>query len=107
MKFSTTKKPKILELKKEVALLFKNNCHSKDYVIHPRGCYWHARYDFEDNVIYVYWQQYVAGLRKGQTNYVDIRCYKPGESGETIMKKELVRIKNILIANTSTSRQIK
>jgi hypothetical protein len=89
------KKPKILKLKKEIALLIKNKCErSKDYFMHPAGCYWKGTFKFEEQSIYIYWQNYISGRRR-DVNYIDI--YYTGKGAyDTIYKNELLRIQTEL-----------
>jgi hypothetical protein len=87
------KKPIILKLKKEVALLVLKKCEQIDYHRHPWGCYWKGSWKFEDKIICITWQNYVSTRR--DVDYIHFN-YKDGYHFNTIFKKELLRIKNEL-----------
>lgn len=97
MRLAIAKKPKILELKKEIALLIDkklNKCESfyAKYFRSPKGYYWTGYYHFENKIIRIYWQNYVQDFRRGRVNYITISWDGQNE----LTKKELLYIKDKL-----------
>lgn len=81
------KKPELLKLKKEVALLIKAKCKQIDYKKHPHGCYWKGHFEFEGMPIYIYWQNYVSNrMRVRGANYIRI-LYKDEDNHYANVKK--------------------